>query len=112
MKATTVFKTSALVASLTLGVAHAAEPSGSSLSGDEILARAGADAGLGSYSVPVHFDVHMHRPLSLRSGVDAIAYYKAPARAALKITNIPGPLRQFFKDSYTIDMIPQTWPSK
>lgn len=81
-------------------------------SGQEILTRAATAAGLSSYSVPVHFDVKMHRPISLRSGVDGTAYFKAPAKAAIAITHVPGPLGAFFKGSYTLDMVPQTWPSK
>jgi len=80
--------------------------------GQEILAQAAAGAGLSSYSVPVHFDVKMHRPISLRSGADGAAYFKAPAKAAIAITHLPGPLGGFFKSSYTLDMVPQTWPSK
>jgi len=87
--------------------AVAAEPSG-----DELLARAGASKGLTSYSVPVHFDVRMHKPISIKSGVDGIAYFKAPAKAAIAITHVPGPLGGFFKGSYPLDMVPQTWPSK
>jgi len=81
-------------------------------SGQDILTRAAAAAGLSSYSAPVHFDVKMHRPISVRSGVDGTAYFKAPAKAAVAITHIPGPLGGFFKGSYTLDMVPQTWPSK
>lgn len=81
-------------------------------SGQDILARAAATAGLSSYSVPVHFDVKMHRPISMRSGVDGTAYFKAPAKGAIAITHVPGPLGAFFKGSYTLDMAPQTWPSK
>ncbi len=33
-----------------------------------ILLRAASKSGLISYSVPVHFDVHMHRPFGLKSG--------------------------------------------
>ncbi|MBV8489870.1 MAG: hypothetical protein JO199_05005, partial [Candidatus Eremiobacteraeota bacterium] len=82
------------------------------LSGDEILARAGTATGLTSYSVPVHFDVHMHRPIGIKTVVDGIAYFKAPGKAAIAITHAPGPLGAFFKGSYTLDMVPQTWPIK
>ncbi len=81
-------------------------------SGDDILARAAAEQGLTAYSVPVHFDVHMHRPIEFKSGADGVAYYKSPNQAAIAITKIPGPLGNFFKGSYTLDMVPQTWPSK
>ena len=79
--------------------------------GNEILARAVGDAGLTSYAVPVHFSVRMHRPISVRAGVDGMIYYKAD-RAALQITKMPGPLGQFFKSSYMLDLAPQTWPEK
>ncbi len=80
--------------------------------GTEMLARAAADPGLASYSVPVHFDVHMRRPVGVRSGVDGVASFSEPAQASIAITHIPGPLGGFFKGSYTLDMVPQTWPGK
>lgn len=82
------------------------------LSGDQILARAGSPTGLTSYSVPVHFDVHMHRPLGISTGVEGIVYFKAPAQAALVITKIPSLIGKFFKGSYSLDLSPQTWPAK
>jgi len=82
------------------------------LGGDAILARAGSATGLTSYSVPVHFDVHMHRPLGISTGVEGIVYFKAPARAALVITKIPSILGKLFKGSYSLDLSPQTWPAK
>ena len=99
----------ALSASLAAAVISAAQ---AAPSGQDILTRAAAAAGLSSYSVPAHFDVKMHRPISMRSGVDGTAYFKAPAKAAIAITHVPGPLGSFFKGSYTLDMLPQTWPSK
>ncbi|MGC2131511.1 MAG: hypothetical protein WA629_15605 [Candidatus Aquilonibacter sp.] len=89
-----------------------ADPTAAPLDGNQILARAGATEGLSSYSAPVHFDVHMRRPISVRDGVDAIVYYKAPANAALTITKIPGIIGTFFKGIYAIDLAPQVWPSK
>ncbi|HEY1977685.1 MAG TPA: hypothetical protein VGG89_14120 [Candidatus Baltobacteraceae bacterium] len=56
--------------------------------------------------------MHMHKPIGLKSGVDGVAYYKAPGKAAIAITHMPGPLGGFFKGSYTLDMVPQTWPAK
>ncbi|MBV8601459.1 MAG: hypothetical protein JO359_07845, partial [Candidatus Eremiobacteraeota bacterium] len=35
------------------------------LSGDDMLARAAAGENLTSYSVPVHFAVHMRRPIGV-----------------------------------------------
>lgn len=54
----------------------------------------------------------MHRPINITTGVDGIAYFKAPARAALAITKIPSIIGKFFQGSYSLDMIPQTWPSR
>ena len=82
------------------------------MSGDSMLAKAGSATGLSSYSVPVHFDVHMHRPLGISTGVDGIVYFKAPAQAALVITKIPAIVKRFFKGSYNLDLNPQTWPAK
>jgi len=82
------------------------------LAGDEILARAGSATGLGSYSVPVHFDVRMRRPLGISTGVEGIVYFKAPARGALVITKMPSIIGHFFKGSYSLDLSPQTWPAK
>ncbi len=82
------------------------------LDGNQILARAGAAQGLNSYSAPVHFEVHMHRPIGIRSGADAILYFRAPAQAELMITKIPGIIGRFFKGSYVFDLAPQVWPSK
>jgi len=81
-------------------------------SGDEILARAGSATGLTSYSVPVHFDVHMHRPLGISTAVEGIVYFKAPAHGALVITKMPSIIGRFFKGSYSLDLNPQTWPAK
>jgi len=94
---------------LILGTLVAATPE---MDGNAILARAATASGLNSYSVPVHFDVHMHRPIGVKSGAEGVAYFKSPSQAALAITKIPGPIGQFFKGSYTIDMVPQTWPNK
>ena len=95
------------VAVLVFGAAATAAPDG-----NDILARAGQAKGLTSYSVPVHFAVRMHRPVSIRTGVEGIVYYKAPAQSGLQITKLPGPLTGIFKTSYAIDLAAQVWPSK
>ena len=96
-----------LVIGLSLALLGAAPPSG-----DQILARAGSATGLTSYSVPVHFDVHMHRPLGISTAVEGIVYFKAPAHGALVITKMPSIIGHFFKGSYSLDLNPQTWPAK
>ena len=77
-----------------LGVALAASicTAQAAPTGQDILARAAAATGLSSYSVPVHFDVKMHRPISVRSGVDGTAYFKAPAKAAIATLRIASPI--------------------
>ena len=97
---------------LAAGLIPSARARAQELSGDEMLARAAASDNLTSYSVPVHFAVHMRRPLGIRAPVEGIVYYKAPAQAALVLTKVPGPLGGFFKGSYRLDMTPQTWPGQ
>lgn len=98
-------------AAVAIGRAPAAEDS-SAPNGDLILMRAASADNLRTYSVPVHFDVHMHRPIGVRTGVEAVVYYQAPGQAALALTKIPGILGGLFKSSYHLDMVPQTWPAK
>ena len=81
------------------------------LDGNAILAQAAASPGLQSYTVPVHFDVHMHRPIGVKAGVEGVVYYKSPASTALSITRVPGILGHFFSGTYTLDIAPQTWPA-
>jgi hypothetical protein len=82
------------------------------LSGDQILARAGAAEGLHSFSVPVHLDVRLHKPLGLKVGMSGTAYFKAPAKSAFVITKAPPIIGGFFKGQYNLDLLPQAWPAK
>jgi hypothetical protein len=79
--------------------------------GDDLLARAAGAPGLTSYTVPVHFDVHVIRPIGIRAGADGTAYYEAPGAAALVITHASGLLGMFFRGTYHLDLVPQTWPA-
>jgi len=99
----------ALAFALMTGLAGADD---SALTGDQILARAARADGLGSYSVPLTFQVHLLRPIGARARVGAIAYFKAPAQSALATTEAPPPIGNFFKGSYAIDMVPQAWATK
>jgi len=112
MKLTSMCGIGLVAATMAFGVARAADSPETSLTGDQILSRAASADTLRSYSVPVHFDVRMHRPISARAGVEGIAYYRAPAQAALVITKAPSIIGKFFKGSYDLDMVPQTWPAK
>jgi len=82
------------------------------MTGDEILARAAATDNLLSYSVPVHFAVHMRRPIGVRAKVEGIVYYKAPVETALVLTKVPSMIGGIFKGSYKLDMTPQTWSAQ
>jgi hypothetical protein len=95
---------------IALGSARAAESP--SLSGDQILARAGAANGLQSFSVPVHMNVSLHKPMGFKAGIDGTAYYKAPGKSALVITKTPPVIGGFFKGQYNLDLVPQAWPAK
>jgi hypothetical protein len=79
-------------------------------SGDQLLAHAVAAPQLQSYTVPVSLAVHLHKPIGIRTEVQATAYYRAPAQAALVITHATGLVGGFFKGAYKIDLVPQAWP--
>jgi hypothetical protein len=65
-----------------------------------------------AYSVPMHFDVHLHRPIPLRFHADATAFYQAPAKQALVITSVPRILRRLVARNYgNLDTVPQNWPA-
>jgi predicted PurR-regulated permease PerM len=107
-------RSTAAVLIVLLAVAGASAPvkaQDARLTGNQILARA-ARADVSGYSVPIHFDVHLRRPVGARSGVDGVATYTAPAQATLTITQVPGPIGLFFRGTYELDLVPQTWGSK
>jgi hypothetical protein len=84
---------------------------GSTPTGDQILARAAAAKGVHSYTVPVHFEVHLHKPIGARTGVDGTVYYQAPGHGALVLDKAHGIIGSFFKGTYNLDLVPQTWPA-
>jgi hypothetical protein len=79
--------------------------------GDQLLARAAAAPGLTSYSVPVHFQVHLRKPIGARTGVDGVTYYQSPGHGALVLNRAHGIIGSFFKGTYDLDLVPQTWPT-
>ena len=78
--------------------------------GDQLLAHAVAAPKLRSYAVPVNLAVHVHKPIGIRTQVQATAYYRAPGQAALMINHASGLAGGFFKGTYKIDLVPQAWP--
>jgi hypothetical protein len=107
----TVIKTlvAAIILASACGTVRAADET---LSGDQVLARAAATDGIAGYNVPIHFAVHLVRPIGAKGNVDGVATFTAPAQSALAITQAPPPIGTFFKGTYTIDMVPQAWAAK
>jgi len=71
---------------LAAGIATAsAAAAASAPNGDQILARAAAATGVHSYTVPVQFDVHLHKPIGLRANVEGVVDYRAPLLQCAKI---------------------------
>lgn len=84
------------------------------LDGNELLARAvKLNRWPVTYSVPMHFTVHLHRPLPIRFSAVGTMYYKAPVQQALVITSLPRSASRLFSRNYAqLDTIPQAWPGK
>lgn len=95
-------------------MAAAAGAVGTKLDGNELLARsAKLNHWPESYTVALHFTVHVHRPVSIRFGANALTYFKAPDKQALTITSLPRALGRLFSRNYSrLDTIPEAWPSK
>jgi hypothetical protein len=105
MRSSAPFALAAIIATAS-GAAAASLPGG-----DQLLARAAAAKGVHSYTVPVQFDVHLHRPIGLRARVEGVVDYRAPRQGALVITKAHGLIGGFFRGTYDIDLVPQTWPA-
>ena len=81
------------------------------LDGTQILARAGGAHDFVSYTVPVDFRVKTHSIIGT-THVAGTVYFKAPEQAALVITKAPPIIGGFFRGTYNIDLVPQSWPPK
>jgi hypothetical protein len=77
--------------------------------GDQLLAHAAFLGGVHSYTVPVHFEVHLHKPIAAKTDVDGNVYYQAPGHGALVLDKAHGIIGSFFKGTYDLDLVPQTW---
>ena len=84
------------------------------LDGNELLERAvRLNRWPNAYSVPLHFTVHLHKPLPIRFGAAATMYYKAPDQQALVVTSLTRSASRMFSRNYAkLDTIPQAWPAK
>lgn len=101
------------VASVACFATAMSTPSVSALDGNYLLARSAAlNRQPSSYSVPLHFTVHLRRPVPIRFSANATTYFEAPDKQALVITSLPRMLRRLFGHSYAgLGAIPQTWPA-
>ena len=103
--------TAALVA---IPLAAAPAATNAKLDGNELLARAvKLNRWPPAYTVPLHFTVHLRRPLGLRFAAAATMYYQAPDKQALQITSLSRAASRMFSRNYAqLDTIPQAWPGK
>jgi hypothetical protein len=115
-----IFWPAALIGSLLLlGATPNPTPTSSSPSSatgaptaSEILERmTAAAAGLNALSVPIHFDVQIHKPLSIELPLDGTGYYQRPDKSALVMQSVPA-IAQAFKKTYGGMGTPQTWPQQ
>jgi hypothetical protein len=87
------------------------QPSGA-LTVSEILARmSAARQGLISYSVPIHFNLVVHKGLSVSAQLDAVRYFESPDKEVLVMNSMPSIAKQF-RYIYSGLGTPQTWPSQ
>jgi hypothetical protein len=78
----------------------------------DILARmAAARKGLTSFSVSVHFDVKIHRPLSVSLPLDGVRYFEWPDKGALEMRSVPA-VAKAFQQTYAGLGTPETWPGQ
>jgi hypothetical protein len=82
--------------------------------GDALLRRAAtANGALQSFTVPVHFDVMIHKFISMRVGVDGTNFFRAPDEEALIVTKTPPLIGGAFRGNYTnLVTLPQVWPAR
>jgi len=79
---------------------------------DDILARMAATRkGLSSFSVPVHFDVKMRRPLGVVLHPDGVRYFERPNKEALTMKSVPDAAKAF-QQIYTALGTAETWPEQ
>jgi hypothetical protein len=98
---------------LVLSLLAGAAARGNGLDGNALLRRSvQLNQPPGAYAVPLHFQVHLQRPLGFRFHADAVAYFEAPDRQALVITSMPRMLRRMFGRNYGgLDTVEANWPA-
>ncbi|MBV8171204.1 MAG: hypothetical protein JO219_04645 [Candidatus Eremiobacteraeota bacterium] len=69
-----------------------------------------ARKGLNSYSVPIHFELVVHKGPSVSAKVDGVRYYQRPDREVLVLKSLPSIARKF-SYIYSGTGTPETWAS-
>jgi hypothetical protein len=79
---------------------------------DDILARMdAARKGLDAFSVPVHFDIDVRKPLPIPLALDGVRYFERPDKEALVMNSVPA-AAQAFQRTYAGLGTPETWPKQ
>jgi hypothetical protein len=77
---------------------------------ESILARmVAARKGLETFSVPVHFDVKLHRPLPIAVPMDGVRYFERVDKQALIMHSVPS-IAKAFAQTYATLGTAETWP--
>jgi hypothetical protein len=107
----TLFLLSLLLLSQPSSHAQTAAPP-QSMTVAQILERMASNTnGLTSFVVPIHIDAHVKEgPVSVPVTMDGKRYFKAPDKAALKLTGLPT-VAKTFSNIYTSLGTPLTWPN-
>jgi len=102
----------ALVALMMVGASPSPGPTASAApTAADILSRmVAARKGLDSYSVPVHFDVKMHRPLGVSMQLDGTRYFERPDKQALNMRSVPAAAKAFQQMTASLGTA-ETWPN-
>jgi len=79
---------------------------------DDILGRmVAARKDLNSYSVPVHFDIGIQKPISVALPLDGVRYFERPDKEALVMQSVPA-VAQAFQRTYAGLGTAETWPQR
>jgi hypothetical protein len=103
------------LAALALGTALCATAGAPSSAARDTIPSAGrllalvcaGNAGIDSYSVPLHIDVRVHKLLTFHMGLNGMEYFKRPNKLALEMPRIPEQSRRVFGELG----MPLSWPA-
>jgi hypothetical protein len=108
---TTMLAVAAMTLAL-LGATPTPSPTAQSPTVGDVLARmSAARKGLNTFSVPVHFDVKIKRPLGVSLPLDGVRYFERPDKGALEMKSVPA-VAKAFQQTYAGLGTPETWPGQ